>query len=625
MPPKKKPTESASAAEEGEPSFSVESVASSAGSSSAGTVSSEYLEMILEANHRSMAALIAALPSAIAPSVPSTRPAQIKVPKWTAEETPFEYFTKYEKAMTHNGVDRGSWGQLLPVYLSGRAQASFAQVDPDSLDDYDAVKATMLESLGDTPASADRRWWTLSRFNGEEAGAFYLRVRQTGIRRLYGLVIREELSERMILSRFLSLLPPDCYNSVVAKQPKNGLEASKYVQEFEETRTFSERHQPWQTYTGYQNQPYNREQGSGVGSSVVSGGTGSGANQFQVQSTGSSQAGEREGGKQEQQYQGSRKPVTCYGCGAVGHIRPNCPNKVRRVKPQETCAGMSVVDGWLAGLAVSGLRVDTGADRTVVRRDFVPEAAFTGKSILIDTWRGSQTSRHKVARIAIKVGSVEELKEVAVVDTLDCPALLGDDLCVPLKLELMSRVMAQLKDVAKGREQVEADLIAPVPITRAQAKSEQVEADSIASVRIIRAHASSEQVEDDLIAPVPITRAQARIVQEMEKADELVSAQSDCTPLALSEVFDFHDSYFEEDPVPTPVEELGEEGVEIPLPDLVGVGSDSGKLVIEQQEDESVVQEQQADGFLEQVICVLIRRVRQDFILCRIMQSILLH
>ena len=59
--------------------------------------------------------------------------------------------------MRHNGIDKGTWGQLLPVYLSGRAQASFAQVDPDTLDDYDAVKETMLESLGDTPASADRR------------------------------------------------------------------------------------------------------------------------------------------------------------------------------------------------------------------------------------------------------------------------------------------------------------------------------------------------------------------------------------------------------------------------------------------------------------------------------------
>ena len=349
------------------------------------------------------------------------------------------------KTMRHNGIDKNTWGQLLPVYLSGRAQAAFSQVDLDSLNDYDAVKATMLESLGDTPASTDRRWWTLSRQSGEEAGTFYLRVRSTGIRRFHGLATKEEVCEKVILSRFLSLLSPDCYSSVVAKQPKNGLEASRFVQEFEESRTFSERHQPWQTYTGYQNQPYNREQGSGVGSGVVSGGTGSGANQFQVQGTGSSQTNGGKVVKLEKINQGGRKSVTCYGCGEVGHIRPNCPNKVRRVIPQGSVSKMPVVDGWLAGLAVSGLRVDTGADRTVVHQDFIPRRANTGKSVVLDSWRGAQTSKHKVAKIAIKVGTVEEIKEVAVVDTLDWPALLGADLSIPLKVELMGKVIAQLK------------------------------------------------------------------------------------------------------------------------------------------------------------------------------------
>ena len=439
MPPKsKKQSESASVVEEGEASFSsVESVASGV------SMSSEQLEKILEANHRTMAALIASLHTPPPASAVTPRMTQIKPPKWTEDETQFEYFLKYEKAMKHNGIDKSTWGQLLPVYLAGRAQAAFAQVDLDSLDDYDEVKATMLESLGDTPASADRRWWTLSRLTGEEAGTFYLRVRATGMRRLHGLNTREEICERVILSRFLSLLPPECYNSVVAKQPKNGLEASRFVQEFEESRTFSERHQPWQT--GYHNQPYNRERGSGVGSGVVSGGTEGGANQCQSQSAGSSQAVAGKVVKQEKTNQGGRKSVTCYGCGEVGHIKPNCPNRVRRVVVQGSESKMPVVDGWLAGLAVSGLGVDTGTDRTLVHQDFIPRRAYTGKSIVLDSWRGAQPSKHKVAKIAIKVGTVEEIKEVVVVDTLEWPALLGADLSIPLRVELIGKVIAQLK------------------------------------------------------------------------------------------------------------------------------------------------------------------------------------
>ena len=318
MPPKtKKQAESASATEDSEtPLSSVESAASSC------TVTSEHLERILEANHRSMAALIAALPSPTAPSLPPPRIAQIKTPKWSDEETPFEYFTKYKKAMRHNGIDRSTWGQLLPVYLSGRAQASFAQVDDDTLDDYDAVKATM---LGDTPASADRRWWTLSRQTGEEAGAFYLRVRSTGTRRFHWLATKEEVCERVILSRFLSLLSPECYNSVVAKQPKNGLEASRYVQEFEETRSFSKRHQSWRSNSNHHGPSsyVKREQGNGGGV----GGNGSSSNSSSTSSIAqnsstSSQAGGGKGAKPEKQNQSNRKPVTCYGCGEIGHIRP---------------------------------------------------------------------------------------------------------------------------------------------------------------------------------------------------------------------------------------------------------------------------------------------------------------
>ena len=138
---------------------------------------------------------------------------------------------------------------------------------------------------------------------------------------------------------------------------------------------------------------------------------------------------------------------------------------------------MMAVDGWLAGVAVKGLRVDTGADRTVVRAEFVPQDAYTGKTIVLDSWRGAQMSKHRVARISVKVGSVEAVREVAVADTPECPALLGLDLGTPLKVEMMSMVMAQMKE-AQPEENVcseisEEEVVAPVRGTRAQVASEQ--------------------------------------------------------------------------------------------------------------------------------------------------------
>ena len=108
---------------------------------------------------------------------------------------------------------------------------------------------------------------------GEEPGSFYLRVRAIGLRRLHGLASKEEITEKIILSRFLSLLPADCYSSVVTKQPQTGLEAARLVQEYEETRAFSRRRQPWKQESNHHSQQsfYRREQGGSGGTSGAGG------------------------------------------------------------------------------------------------------------------------------------------------------------------------------------------------------------------------------------------------------------------------------------------------------------------------------------------------------------------
>ena len=82
--------------------------ASSVSSRSCASVTTEQLEKILEANHRSMTALFTSMTHSSTPS-DSSRASQIKVPKWTDDEIPNEYFTKFEKALKHNRVDQNSW------------------------------------------------------------------------------------------------------------------------------------------------------------------------------------------------------------------------------------------------------------------------------------------------------------------------------------------------------------------------------------------------------------------------------------------------------------------------------------------------------------------------------------
>ena len=284
MPPKKKHAETRGeddlASElERETEFSASSplsVASTASSPS--PVTTEHLERVIEANQNSIAALIAALPTALsfrpaepsAASVPVPKLARVDVPKWTEGENPSEYFSKYEQALTHNGVPKDKWGLLLQIYLSGSAQASFAQVNPLVIKDYDAVKNAMLQSLGDTPDGADKRWCTMTRQKGENHRTLYRRVHNTGFRRMHGLETKEECCQKMILSKFLTLLSADCYGSVVAKRPKNGQEAARYAQEFEEDQNFARSLQP-RAAGGHHQQKYysKREPSSNEGVLVV--------------------------------------------------------------------------------------------------------------------------------------------------------------------------------------------------------------------------------------------------------------------------------------------------------------------------------------------------------------------
>ena len=544
------------------------SSASYASSSSCPSVTTVQLEKILEANHRSMTALLASMSTSS--SAGSSRASHIKIPKWSDEEIPFEYFVKFEKAVKHNKIEKGAWGQLLPVYLAGRAQAALAQVDADELDDYDAVKATLLESLGDTPASADRKWWSLNRMSGEEPGSFYLRVRAIGLRRLYGLSTREEITEKIILSRFLSLLPADCYSSVVTKQPQTGLEAARLVQEYEETRAFSRRRQPWkQDFNHHSQQSFHRREQGGSSGTSGSGGVSIPKDGTSDQNPNAG-APQSKGGKYVKSERQGRKPITCYGCGEVGHIRPNCPNKVRRVSSSDSESRMEV-DGWLAGVAVKGLKVDTGADRSVISAEYVPKNAYLDKSVILDSWRGKQFSKHRLARLSLKVADTEVEAVFAVADKLDCPALLGKDLGSKMTVQLLSLVL----DAAKADQSENVNIVVTM----------------------------QEEVKQE-VAPVRVTRAQKEREELEDQVNDIASAQSESDPLPLSEIYGFEDGFFDEDPLPTPIEECevlpGIGVVDVPLPTLVNSDSDC------------LVEEQQADATLK-TLCTLASKLEKGY------------
>ena len=134
----------------------------------------------------------------------------------------------------------------------------------------------MLQSLGDTPDGADKRWCTMTRQRGETHRALYRRVHNTGFRRMHGLETKEECCQRMILSKFLTLLSSECYGSVVAKRPKNGREAAMFAQEFEEELSFARSLLP-RSAGGHQHQKFYTRRESSPNEGGAVGGSGGAA------------------------------------------------------------------------------------------------------------------------------------------------------------------------------------------------------------------------------------------------------------------------------------------------------------------------------------------------------------
>ena len=512
------------------------------------TMTTEQLQLML---HTVLASFTAAPVSASVAPLPPAKVVKVEVPKWKEDDLPFDFFTKWEQAQLHNGMPRESWGSVLPVYLTGRAQSSLGQVHPTRLSDYELVKEDLLKLLGDTPDSSDKKWWTLARKSGESPGLFFQRVHSVGVRRMNGFETREEMMNRMILSRFLSLLSSDTYSYVMARRPKTGQEAATMVQDCEEERAFARRNQPkGQNYS----HGFKRESSGSYQSVQKSNGNQGGSNQGGSSQGGSQASGnseqsavENKGNRQDNGPRRDRKSIKCFNCHEYGHIKANCPDKIRRVASPEGSKS-KVIDAIIAGKKEQ-VRVHTGADKTLVRADLIPEEAYVDGGVQLGDYEGEKVRSHRIANVCIKVGPYEATVLVTASNSLTgYAALLGDDLPDDMQSHILGVLKERLdKKLDKGvKEQIRV-------ATRAQVAKEAAE------------------LAEDIV----------------------VSENADCDPIPLSNILDFPDSYFEADPVATPAEDIETwpaGGVaDLPLPDISC--SDTGKLVREQQEDPTLVAE----------------------------------
>ena len=271
-------------------------------------------------------------------------------------------------------------------------------------------------------------------------------------------------------------------------------------------------------------------------------------------------------------------------CGKPGNTRPQCPLRIRTVRsPDSVCPvkdDKMLVSGWIGGSPVERLKFDSGVDCSLVRKDLVPPAAYTGKVVSLVTWKGNDPSRHKLAKVPIKVGKVEVLATVAVVEQLDCPALLGADLGHFMTRQLFKAVIANMDDDDDVCDEVPMQFDSSVNIVVP------MQSDCSVNIEVPMQSDSSVNIEVPMqIEPEVACEAPPVVLEDIFCFDDSLfepEVACEAPPVVLEDIFCFDDSLFEpEDACDAPTvvmddifslsvfpfgPDLG--GVEFPLPEL---------------------------------------------------------
>ena len=334
--------------------------------------------------------------------------------------------------------------------------------------------------------------------------------------------------------------------------------------------------------------------------------------------------------KLEHGYVRWRKPLSCYLCGQAGHRKASCPNLVGgnfEVESKQNRSSVSVIDGFISGVPVYDLKVCTSSTRTLVSSRYVARQAYTGSEVPVVSRYGGKPSWYKLARIRFKVGSVEVMEEVAVVDGLAWAGIVGTDLGKPFMSACRSIMLSQLEEKTACKEKqtdvglqvysgermkshCPSSVNSPDCTTAAGEQSKKPKpmlVDGLYDDRPFKGivfdsrmtTGSGERMYQSLNAIVAeVMEYTAPLGADLHKQveSEILSRVVESVEMEPVVVPGVPDSSFEPDPLASPVavcdtwpEEV--KSLSMPLPILKEGGAGSCKLAVEQQADQVLVHE----------------------------------
>ena len=355
--------------------------------------------------------------------ISSSSIANIQVPmfcKQAEDDTDIASFlVNFQSHMESYSVPKRHWPAHLVPVLNRSAQQAHAAFKTTVKQDYDQLRERLLKHFHVNRDSYRRKMFSLKKLPQESWVTHWRRHQQWSRRWIQECKTREEVSDMYDAEIILGKMPPWLVTWIRDKKPRDIEEMMEWVDD----HLFNSNRPPDQNRRFQQRGDRLTEHGRQ-------------SETEQKPTSAVKREAEQKSGKKQRTDEGTkpwRRPKfdpnlgpRCFSCNEYGHFANACPEKVQQINFIEEEPLAAVIRGKIAGNDVHHILVDTGASKTVIRKQWVPNAAMTGKRLRFAALSGPLQVL-PLAVVTLEIDGQKLELEVAVSDNLRYDALLGRD------------------------------------------------------------------------------------------------------------------------------------------------------------------------------------------------------